>query len=412
MASIAETTVEARLYEEHSDLVFRYCLRALGSREDAEDATQTTFFQAVRALRRGVVPAFEQAWLLTIAKNECRSRHRANGRRKQLELVQDPQTLAEVAEAPSTGDGRLMGVQAALGRLPETQRRALLLREWQGRSYAEIAAELGTTRPAVEALLFRARRNLARELGEETTSRRHALDLASLLAALKSALGGGAAVKVAAAVVAVATVGTVAGGAEERPTRRPGSPAPALVQPATAQSTPGARSGDARAQTLQGAPVRSRGSARDSQGPAGGPGNRRGIRRGETGQPTGTNTAPAAPGSSAAKPGQPAASTGPGPAADSIAPPTVPTPSTPQPPSLPEAPKVEIPAIELPKIELPQIELPKVEVPPVEIPGVEIPGVEVPKVEVPKVEVPKVEVPKVEVPKVQLPKVEVPKLLP
>jgi len=392
MASIAETTVETRLYEEHSDLVFRYCLRTLGSREDAEDATQTTFFQAVRAIRRGVVPAFEQAWLLTIAKNECRSRHRANGRRRQLELVQDPQTLAEVAEAPNGADPRLMGVQAALARLPETQRRALLLREWQGCSYSEIATELGTTRPAVEALLFRARRNLARELGEETKARRHALDVASLLAAVKSVLGGGAAVKVAAGIVAVATVGTVAGGAEERPARRPVAPAPALVQPATAHTAPKVKDRNAPVQTRRGARPGRPASAK--QGPAGGPGNRRGIRRAETGQSRATDSA-AVPGSPApVQPGHPAPAR-PAPAAGSVTPPSLPTPpATPPPPSLPELPKIELPPIELPKIELP-----KVEVPPIEIPGVEVPKVEVPKVEVPKVEVPKVELPTVEVPK-------------
>ena len=212
MGSLAETAAgEAQLYERHSQLVYRHCLRMLGSREDAEDAAQTTFFQALRALRRGVVPTFEQAWLLKIASNECKSRHRAGFRRSQREFTHDPQTLADVAEAaPNGGDGRLLGVRQALTRLPEMQRRALLLREWQGRSYAEIAHELGTTRPAVEALLFRARRGLARELGEETKERRHAFDLASLLGTLKSLLSGGAAVKLAAGVAAVATVGTVA----------------------------------------------------------------------------------------------------------------------------------------------------------------------------------------------------------
>jgi RNA polymerase sigma factor (sigma-70 family) len=399
MASIAETTVEARLYEEHSDLVYRYCLRTLGSREDAEDATQTTFFQAVRAIRRGVVPAFEQAWLLTIAKNECRSRHRANGRRRQLELVHDPQTLAEVAEAPNGGDGRLMGVQAALMRLPEMQRRALLLREWQGRSYSEIATELGTTRPAVEALLFRARRSLARELGEETTARR-ALDVASLVAALKSALAGGTAVKIAAGVVAAATIGSVAGGAEQRPTRAPAQSPKVRVQPAVIPAAPETTKSGATTK-----PRRSVGrptASRRAQVPTGAPGNRPGIRRPEQpGQPVAST-----PGSPAPKPGEPANSA-PSPAAGAVTPPSLPAPSTPQPPSLPKVPGVELPPIELPKIELPKIELPKVEIPPVEIPGVEIPGVEVPKVEVPKVEVPKVEVPKVE-----LPTVDVPKLLP
>jgi RNA polymerase sigma factor (sigma-70 family) len=219
MGSVAAetTTGEAQLYERNSDLVFRYCLRMLGTREDAEDAAQTTFFQALRALRRGVVPAFEQAWLLTIARNECKSRYRAGSRRRQRELAHDPQSLADIAEAPNSGDGRLLGVQQALVRLPEMQRRALLLREWQGRSYADIAHELGVTRPAVEALLFRARRGLARELGEETTTRRHALDLISLLGGLKSVLGGSVAVKAAVAIAAVAAVGTVAAGSGEGP---------------------------------------------------------------------------------------------------------------------------------------------------------------------------------------------------
>lgn len=227
MGSVAaqEQTGEAQLFERNSALVYRYCLRMLGSREDAEDATQTTFFQALRALRRGVSPEFERAWLLTIAKNECKSRFRASSRRRARELAHDPMSLAELATAPE-GDGRLVGVEQALARLPEMQRRALLLREWQGRSYAEIARELGASRPAVEALLFRARRGLARELGEETpTMRRHAFDLASLLGALKSLLSGGAAVKLAAAgVAAVATAGTVAITTAKEPT--PVVPAP------------------------------------------------------------------------------------------------------------------------------------------------------------------------------------------
>jgi RNA polymerase sigma factor (sigma-70 family) len=386
MGSVAETTVEARLYEQHADLVFRYCLRALGSREDAEDATQTTFFQAVRAMRRGVVPSFEQAWLLTIAKNECRSRHRANGRRRQLELVRDPQTLAEVAEAPNGSDGTLIGVQEALGRLPEMQRRALLLREWQGRSYAEIATELGVTRPSVEALLFRARRGLARELGEETKSRRHALDLASLLGALKSALGGGAAVKVAAGVVAVATVGTVVGGSERAPLRDRTTPVRSQEkqQHASTQSPTGPVVGPARSADT---PVDVAGGA---SGPAAaarsdGPGHAKtGIARPE--QPAASTSAePGAPVPTA--PGAPPRAAEPASAAPSV--PRVPVPV--QPPSAPSVP-------DPPSIELPPIELPRVELPPIEVPKVEVPGVEVPKVEVPKVELPKVEVPKVELP--------------
>jgi len=56
--SALETAAAERLYERHSSRVFGYCLRMLGRREDAEDASQTTFLQAHRALQRGVVPVF------------------------------------------------------------------------------------------------------------------------------------------------------------------------------------------------------------------------------------------------------------------------------------------------------------------------------------------------------------------
>jgi RNA polymerase sigma factor (sigma-70 family) len=379
LSSVAETTAEARLYEQHSDVVLRYCLRTLGSREDAEDAAQSTFFQAVRALRRGVVPVFEQAWLLTIAKNECRSRHRANGRRRRLELVRDPQTLEEIAEAPSGGDGALIGVQSALGRLPETQRRALLLREWQGCSYAEIAHELGTTVPAVEALLFRARRAVARELGEEKRSRRHALDLASLLTALKSLLGGGAAVKAAAGLAAVATVGVVAGDAEQKRLIPPKVPAQevsvgAVVPGSQSPVRPASADAVVRPSTLsrRGAKPASRGD----RSPVARPGERSSVPR-ETpvapGKPASPETT--APGGASGSAPDPAAAAPPQPAVPVPVAPDVPQPPAPplvQLPPLPELPPVqEVPIVgELPIVEdLPPVsELPVVEDLPVDLP--------------------------------------------
>lgn len=348
--SAAATSSEAQLYERHSDVVYRYCLRALSSHEDAEDAVQTTFFQAVRAMRRGVVPTYEKAWLLAIAKNECRSRHRANGRRRRLELVRDPQTLAEVAGAPDAPDGTLIGVQEALTRLPETQRRALLLREWQGRSYDEIAQELVSTLPAVEALLFRARRALARELGAETKSRRRAIDVASLLAAVKSALGGGAAVKVAAGVVAAATVGSVAGDSDKRPARALQPPPAVRAHAATADASPGrAREAATRQKLMR--PLAARPRATPAQPRRKGRAARSGIRRGEDpappASPTSGSAAPTAP------PHRPAAAPAPTeqPKAAPISVPSAPAPTPPPPALLPEVPGVP----ELPKVEVPQV---------------------------------------------------------
>jgi RNA polymerase sigma-70 factor (ECF subfamily) len=234
-----ETAATARLYERHSPRVFRYCLRMLGNREDAEDATQTTFMQAFRALQRGVVPTFETAWILTIAKNVCHARYRSGKRRAAVELVRDPQDIEELAAGAESANGALMGLQEALVRLPEMQRRAFLLREWKGHSYAEIAEELGVTVPAVEALIFRARRALAHDLGGEAKRRGHVFDFASLIAgAVKSLLGAGTAAKVAVGAATVVSAGAVVGGAVQMQRDDAPKPAPAPVHEVRSTHTP------------------------------------------------------------------------------------------------------------------------------------------------------------------------------
>src|SRR5918998_6582896 len=75
------------LYERHSAAIFRYCLSQLRSRPEAEDAVQTTFMYALRALERGVVPQIEIAWLLKIAQNVCRTTRKTAARRAERELA-------------------------------------------------------------------------------------------------------------------------------------------------------------------------------------------------------------------------------------------------------------------------------------------------------------------------------------
>jgi RNA polymerase sigma-70 factor (ECF subfamily) len=190
------------LYEEHSGRIFGYCLRRLPNREEAEDAVQQTFMNAFRGLRQGVVPRSESAWLFKIAENVCRERRRSAWRRNRLELVQDPDDMAGLAAAPVRSHDELADLADALAALPPNQQRAILLREWQGLSYKEIAEELGLSEGAVETLLFRARRSLARKLDR---SRGRSWSLGSLVAWGKS-LGFGGAAKVAATAAVVASV--------------------------------------------------------------------------------------------------------------------------------------------------------------------------------------------------------------
>ena len=201
------------LYERHAATVFRFCLSRLRSHEEAEDARQTTFLYAFRALRRGVVPVAESSWLLKIAQNVCLTRSQEARRRSAVEVTQDPDALGRVA-APAQPDVELlMPLEEALGRLTDSQRQALLLREWQGLSYREVAARLGIGQGAVEVLLFRARRALAEELEGSGRARRRraALDLGSLVGVAKQFLAGGTTIasKSALTAIVVATAAAV-----------------------------------------------------------------------------------------------------------------------------------------------------------------------------------------------------------
>jgi RNA polymerase sigma factor (sigma-70 family) len=205
------------LYENYSRQVFGFCVNQLGSRDEAEDAVQSTFLNAHRALQRGVTPESELAWLFKIAHNVCLTRRRSARRRVRVEAASDLQAMQDVIPAPVRESAdELIRLADALAHMPENQRRAILLREWQGCSYHEIGAELGLSQSAVETLIFRARRSLAANLKvePERTSvlarARAALDVGSLLAVAKTLFGGGAVVKAAAAAVAVSGAAVVA----------------------------------------------------------------------------------------------------------------------------------------------------------------------------------------------------------
>src|SRR5438876_6842341 len=195
--AVLPEVVARGLYERHSKRIFGFCVRRLSSREEAEDAVQTTFVNALRALQRGVRPLSEEAWLFKIAENVCLATHRSNGRRRRFELAEAP---AEFPDVPSDGEnGREAAVELvkAVATVPENQRRALLLREWRGLSYREIAVELGVSVASVETLIFRARRRVAKSMSRVAG----VFDIGSALSTIKSALGGATAKFAAAAAV-------------------------------------------------------------------------------------------------------------------------------------------------------------------------------------------------------------------
>src|SRR6185503_18202065 len=94
-----------------------------------------------------------------IAANVCASMLRTRLGGAAVEL-RSPETFDRIPTNVEPNDD-LLGLSAALAGLPERQRHALLLRDWRGLSYDEIAAELGSSYQAVETLLFRARKSVA-----------------------------------------------------------------------------------------------------------------------------------------------------------------------------------------------------------------------------------------------------------
>jgi RNA polymerase sigma factor (sigma-70 family) len=146
-----------QLYRRYVKDVYHYALALLRNPADAEDVTQTTFLNAYRAFQRGEEVLKPQNWLIKIAHNVARTRYASSRRRvKEVPLEDHVDQLA----LPEEEKPNVAGVLRALGRLPFNQRAALVMRELEGRSYAEIADTLGVSVAAVETLIFRARRSL------------------------------------------------------------------------------------------------------------------------------------------------------------------------------------------------------------------------------------------------------------
>jgi RNA polymerase sigma factor (sigma-70 family) len=195
------------LYRQYVKDVYHYALALLRNPADAEDVTQTTFLNAYRAYIKGVEVEKPQNWLIKIAHNVARTRYaRASRRVKEVPLEEHVELIA----VPEEDRPDVQGVLDALGRLPFNQRSALVMRELEGRTYAEIADTIGVSVSAVETLIFRARRSLRlkasalRSLAVVPlpTSLAQFFDTGGVVAGGGAVAGGGLLLKAAVAIVA------------------------------------------------------------------------------------------------------------------------------------------------------------------------------------------------------------------
>jgi RNA polymerase sigma-70 factor (ECF subfamily) len=154
---VSESALATTLFERHGRPLRAYLRALTGSVEQAEDLAQEVFLRVVRGADRYEARERERAWLFRIARNTL-----TDHRRRVAVRPQAAETPVEVASAP-TQEVRL-DVRRALARLPDGERDVLLMAEIGGLSYAEIAAALETSAPAVRSALYRARMSLRASL--------------------------------------------------------------------------------------------------------------------------------------------------------------------------------------------------------------------------------------------------------
>ena len=159
------------LVHAYQGIAVRIAYLVAGNAADAEEAAQDAFVKAYRALWRFRSGAPFKPWLLRIVANEARNRRRSAGRRAALALRAAGEAASGDAapspEAALLGAERSEELLAAINRLPDRDREALVCRYFLDLSEAETAAALGVRPGTVKSRLSRALERLRSELGEE-----------------------------------------------------------------------------------------------------------------------------------------------------------------------------------------------------------------------------------------------------
>jgi RNA polymerase sigma-70 factor (ECF subfamily) len=151
-------------YERHGKRVQRLCLRLLGRRADAEDATQEVFLKLLERARSFDGRARFSTWLHRLTVNLCL--HRMERERLRLaRALPDEGGLPDSSGSPLESLSRTEAREALerlLARLTPEHRSVLVLRELEGLSYQEIAEALAVPEGTVMSRLSRARAELVR----------------------------------------------------------------------------------------------------------------------------------------------------------------------------------------------------------------------------------------------------------
>lgn len=168
-AARGESDAVGALVVAHRPAVVRIARHLLGDAAAAEDVAQDVFVRLQAALPGFRGDAALSTWLYRVTLNLCRDHQRRVKRRREqvdIEDVGDTPGMTVAADADRNVDAERLRrtVRAAIDRLPEGQREAVLLRYMEELSYTEIARLTGTPQGTVASRVFRALERLGREL--------------------------------------------------------------------------------------------------------------------------------------------------------------------------------------------------------------------------------------------------------
>ncbi len=155
--------------------IFALAYRTLGREEDARDVTQETFLRAFRALPGFKGDAKFSSWLYRIALNLCRDWMRKDRRAPVVAMpegVEAHELAAEPAGTPSAEDLAARAelseaVAKAMERLPREQRTAIILKEYHGLTFQEVADVMNCPLSTAKTRLYQGLTLLRRYLAEQ-----------------------------------------------------------------------------------------------------------------------------------------------------------------------------------------------------------------------------------------------------
>ncbi len=151
----------------HEDRVFSVCLRILGNREAALDATQETFLTVFRKAGQFKGRSAVGTWIYRIAVNTCYDLLRKAKRHPTAPLPEHLDPSDPGAEDAIEAASFRPEIQHALSQLPKDFRTAVVLADIEGIPLPEVALILGVPLGTVKSRIFRGRKLLARTLGNQ-----------------------------------------------------------------------------------------------------------------------------------------------------------------------------------------------------------------------------------------------------